>query len=314
MAVDNDISHLSSRVQLFLLGALREKTIENYTEALRAFKIELRDSEFDWRGSSLDARDAWLADFFVSQREDGGGRQKCVMLLAALRKVCPSERYAATGAVLQVWSSLQPPRQAPACPSSLAWAIGVLAVSSGQPAVGMIVVLCFEGVLRVSEPLRLRFRDIHVSQGALILVLSETKRGIEQRVVIKNPTVRKWMTHYLARCDSNAEPDDFLFGISYGRVLYWVRKISTLLGFAELRLTSHSFRRGGASHLLDQGWPIADIMQFGRWASMSSAQEYLRIGSVYMLRCSKLFSPSCWERVSRLQSLTHLAWVACPKA
>jgi len=94
-------------------------------------------------------------------------------------------------------------------------------------------------------------------------------------------------------------------------VLYWIRKISTLLGFAELRLTSHSFRRGGASHLLDQGWAIADIMQFGRWASMSSAQEYLRIGSVYMLRCSKLFSPSCWDRVNRAQSLSHLAWVAC---
>jgi integrase len=99
-----------------------------------------------------------------------------------------------------------------------------------------------------------------------------------------------------------------VFNLSYGKMSYWIRKLSAALGFATLRLTSHSFRRGGASYLLASGLPVADVCVYGRWNSMSSAQEYLRQGEVYMTRMRGAFSAAAWARIDRLASLRDCVW------
>eukprot|EP00974_Lingulodinium_polyedra_P009386 898850-Lingulodinium_polyedra.AAC.1 len=54
-----------------------------------------------------------------------------------------------------------------------------------------------------------------------------------------------------------------LFPVSYGRVLHWLRKLTSALGLSQLALTTHSFRRGGASELLRLNVPFADIALMG---------------------------------------------------
>ena len=129
--------------------------------------------------------------------------------------------------------------------------MAVVAFSAGQIEIGLVIVLCFTGVLRVSEPLALTGRDVMIGPGLVVLVLAVTKRGVEQRVVIKNPTVCQWMRFYFSRSEISAS--QFVFPISYSKVMYWIRKLSGKLGFENLALTSHSFRRGGATHLLARG-------------------------------------------------------------
>ena len=60
---------------------------------------------------------------------------------------------------------------------------------------------------------------------------------------------------------------------------YWLRKLTQILGVDSLVLTSHSFRRGGASTMLHQGVTFGNIAVHGRWASESSCREYLRRGN-----------------------------------
>ena len=44
-----------------------------------------------------------------------------------------------------------------------------------------------------------------------------------------------------------------------------VKKLASFFGAGDLNITTHSFRRSGASELSRQGIPLADILLFGRW-------------------------------------------------
>ena len=50
-------------------------------------------------------------------------------------------------------------------------------------------------------------------------------------------------------------------------------------------MDSHSLRRGGATQLLIDQWSIENIMESGRWASVTSAKLYLPQSEVAPLRC-----------------------------
>ena len=74
-----------------------------------------------------------------------------------------------------------PPRQAQTISSSMAFALSVLAVAARQPAVGTCFLLCFVALLRVREALNLRRRDVIDVGSQIVLILGQTKRGLEQK-------------------------------------------------------------------------------------------------------------------------------------
>ena len=67
--------------------------------------------------------------------------------------------------------------------------------------------------------------------------------------------------------------------------------------------TSHSLRRGGATQLLINQWSIENIMEFGRWASVTSAKLYLRRGEVALLRCRGDVSEELEQRLAVVSSI-----------
>eukprot|EP00973_Karenia_brevis_P068924 9582771-Karenia_brevis.AAC.1 len=66
--------------------------------------------------------------------------------------------------------------------------------------------------------------------------------------------------------------------ISYTGVLKLCRQYAQLLGAEALNLTTHTFRRSGASELHKLGVNFADTCLFGRWLSDKAAREYIRKG------------------------------------
>ena len=70
-----------------------------------------------------------------------------------------------------------------------------------------------------------------------------------------------------------------MFSISYSSVLRWVKKLTSLLGAGALGLTTHTFRRSGASELSRQGMSL-----YGRWLSDRAARSYIRKGEVAVVR------------------------------
>ena len=92
--------------------------------------------------------------------------------------------------------------------------------------------------------------------------------------------------------------------ISYSKVRYWLPKLCKGLRVEQLALTSHSFRRGGASTLLHQGVALADIAIHGRWASESSCREYLRRGEMFLLHFQASINEDVWANVLLLSKST----------
>ena len=101
-------------------------------------------------------------------------------------------------------------------------------------------------------------------------------------------------------------------------MLYWTKRIPQLLGF-EPAVTTHSFRRSGASELCRLGVTYADICLYGRWSSEKSAKEYIRRGEAELVRSLLQYAEvlrrcAVWNRVGALpffnaqplQSIQHL--------
>ena len=227
--------------------------------------------------------------------------------LSAVHKVFPRLRLRVAWKVYDTWGQLQPPRQAPAAPPELLQAMFCVALLLNRPHLSCLMLVCYCGLLRVREGLRLQYRDVVFLPDSVVLCLGQTKRGLEQKVVLTNPAVVGFLSLYASHFPSK-DGSAFFFPISYGTALRWVKKLGDLLGAAPLQLTTHTFRRSGASELARQGVPLADILLFGRWASERSAKEYIRRGEVAIHRARAELGPLTWARIQHWAQIGRNAW------
>ena len=189
--------------------------------------------------------------------------------------------------------------------AALAFAISNWLVLAGRPVAAGVVLICFVGLLRVSEALNLKADELIITGEKLVIVLQLTKRGVFQKVVCSNIGVLQWFALFVKRCP----PQHHVFPVSYNVFARWLRKAAAALGNTE-DWTSHSLRRGGATELQRQGVPLADIMLQGRWLSSRSAREYLRKGDLAMLRHESSLPDAYLERLDRFARLGPSVW-AC---
>ena len=259
--------------------------------------------QVDWAAMNEEARDDYLAEYCLDKYEEGASRQKLAVLLAALHKVFPRQRFRTSAAVLLTWALKAPPRQAPAVPSEFCEAICVVCALLGAKDVGVLLRLCFWGLLRVSEAISLQWKDIIMPQtvtGYVTLLLGRTKRGQDQKVVVESVDMVVWLSKYAA----SAAPSSAAFPCTYNRVLRTLRKATAFLKLGA-DFTTHSFRRGGATARLIRNDTIENIMIAGRWKSLSSCREYLKRGEVYQLRFLAETTRSVTHKVELLSSLSH---------
>ena len=85
----------------------------------------------------------------------------------------------------------------------------------------------------------MRGHDFVLQADSLTLCLGKTKRGMEQKVVLKNGAVISFMWSFFEHCGHPAN-DELVFPISYGSVLRWVKRLVELLGAKSLQLTTHT--------------------------------------------------------------------------
>eukprot|EP00933_Yihiella_yeosuensis_P016070 TRINITY_DN13874_c0_g1_i1.p1 TRINITY_DN13874_c0_g1~~TRINITY_DN13874_c0_g1_i1.p1 ORF type:complete len:200 (-),score=26.82 TRINITY_DN13874_c0_g1_i1:996-1547(-) len=153
-----------------------------------------------------------------------------------------------------------------------------LASVLGQEGIAAGILLCFWGLLRISEALSLKWRSLVVQLDAVLLLLGRTKRGVDEKVVVDELSVITWLSRLRQRraSENDSSIDDLpVCNASYSKVRYWMGRMAALLHISDIRLSGHSFRGGGASTLLSKGKAMADIALHGRWSSESSCREYL---------------------------------------
>eukprot|EP00974_Lingulodinium_polyedra_P037083 3557274-Lingulodinium_polyedra.AAC.1 len=58
---------------------------------------------------------------------------------------------------------------------------------------------CFFGVVRISEPLALHWRDVVSHRGSVIFLLGKTKRGEREKVAVQHSFFGAWWQAFAAR-------------------------------------------------------------------------------------------------------------------
>ena len=299
------------RVQVFLLNSLKQSTIDKYTKALQHLSNELADQQLVWSDMDEEDQDKFVAEWLLSGYEAGHHRAEYGWALSAVQKVCPRVRLRTSWKVYDAWGQKEPPKQAPAAPPELLHAMFAVALLLNRPALAALMVSCYAGLLRVREALALRQQDVVLQATEVILCLGQTKRGLEQKVVMRNPSVVAFFMQYFKRFPvSHGEP---VFSISYSSALRWVKRLAFLLGCDDLSLTTHTFRRSGASELARQGLPLADILLYGRWSTERSAREYIRQGEVGIVRARQQLQPVTAARIQQWASINRSPWAVYDK-
>ena len=77
-------------------------------------------------------------------------------------------------------------------PRSVVHAYAFSLLDLNEPLVGMLLMTCFCGVVRISAALGLRRSNIFYSKSAITFYLGSTKRGVEEVVVVENRTYLEW--------------------------------------------------------------------------------------------------------------------------
>ena len=304
----NGLGNLSRRLERFLLRTVQENTARRYTSLLGSFRCELERRKIAWADLDEEHRDIVLAEYILECHDaDLCSLQECNCLVAALQKIMPRHRYRIAWKTLQAWRCDVPVKQAPAAPPEFAWSFAVLCVAMGQPTVGTLGLACFKALFRISEPLRFRRADVLVSTTAVVFLLGRSKRGLEEQVVVQDPLFTRWMVAYLSHV-FRGKPVDRLFSLGYAKVSYWLRKICASLGLGEVGFTTHSWRRGGATELVQLGWTVENICVQGRWACVPNCRLYLRRGDVFMQRLRSDLSSDVWARMESLARIGPWVW------
>lgn len=295
-----------SRVQLFLLGFLRESTVQKYTLALGHLNSELRAHDQRWSEMSEEEQDLFLSEWLVDACEQGSSKAVYGWALSAVQKLFPRIRIRVAWKVFDAWGQRVPIKQAPAAPTELLHAMVSIAMMLNRVSLAALIVTCYAGLLRVREALHLRLKNIVVGDGDIVLCFGHTKRGTEQKVVLRESSIVNFLRQYLKHVGSS--DSDLAFSVSYSSALRWVRRLSWLLGGDDFVVTTHTFRRSGASELARQGTPLADILVYGRWQSDRSAREYIR-HEVAVHRTRQAMNPQLRRRVVHWASLVSSAWI-----
>ena len=309
------------RLAAFWIGLLKPASREQYLVALRIFSDWAHVMFPDFWLMSEEDQDFALSEYALQQKEEESvGVQLVATTIAAISRVYGRRRrYAAASLTVEGWRAGTEIRQAPPMPSVVCYAMVTVLAAADRLQVALAVLLCFTGVMRISEVLSLRVGDVlvpaeHLMVLFILILLRAGKRDVPDatRIVIGRPDVVHWAITYKAlTCEGRGAGEPFCM-VSYTTFRKWLRRASAALGFSEGYFTSHSMRRGGATEMARAGIPLLDVMQYGRWASFSSFRLYIAKGEVLLTRWKQSLDDADWQKLFVLARLI-LAVLARPK-
>ncbi len=308
--MDNDIlampitPQVSDLVQKFLrhLNAergLADKTLEAYERDLRQFMLFLSG----YRGESvsihmLDELDVRVfRSFLARRRNEGASSRSLARTLSALRgffRFLKRSHILDNQAILAV--------QRPKIPHSLPKALSedkaqkvmngadLVQRDGAEPWVlardSAVLLLLYGSGLRICEALNLNHEDAPNGQKDILRIHG---KGGKQRIVPVLPVAVRAVTHYLALCPFDFQPDSPLFRGEKGKRLsprimqLLMQRLRGALGLSETA-TPHALRHSFATHLLGNGGDLREIQELLGHASLSTTQIYTEVNKSHLLK------------------------------
>ncbi len=269
-----------------LAASVAQTTIRRYSTNLQQF--------IDWARTTsaapqtYDALDSLVLRYFVHQYDvnsNRGNRQNCINTRCAVLLWLPNARghLNASDRALDGWDRLQPKQERTPCPYFLCLLFIRHFYQQGNLALALLTYLCFDAYLRISEALSITLPDISLPSSEYPggIRLPRTKTGTNQSVTISNPHLWNLFKEYLATIPESRTK--IFSGINAAGVIRELDRATTSFGITAIRFTPHTLRHGGATEDFLKNVPIQDIVHRGRWASVSSAENYIQSGKALLL-------------------------------
>ena len=298
----------------FLESGLQPRTRQLYWREWFTFLRRTGISSVQWETLSDRAKDYLISDYMVQGRsaeedDDKLSKTEAGYLLSLLRLREPFETYRLSHRVLNVWKIRDPPLAAwPATPE-LTEALAAFMALAGQHGGSVAVLLCFVGLLRISEALNAEWTSVFLPAEEAIrqegtLHLPSTKRG-EAYVPLTDPNILAVLRRQRRRTGGKGK---VCGGLKYGAFRKLLQAGLRAVQVPERLLKvfrTHSFRRGGATWVLQQTRSVEYVVVLGRWASLLSARRYLKQGEALLAR---FLAETSVEMMLRMEALrTHMA-------
>ena len=175
--------------------------------------------------------------------------------------------------------------QVPPMPLEVANALAMLLYAGSRPAEGLAILLCFAGMLRISEALALLWDDVVATSRGLIIRIRCAKTGENQETVIANASTSMFVG--LARPSGKMSGQTRICDTSYTAFRFWFNAGLRALRMEALGFKSHSLRRGGATARILAGYTLVQVMLEGRWSCESSCRLYLKTAEVAVVNIKR---------------------------
>jgi len=142
----------------------------------------------------------------------------------------------------------------------------------------LIISMLYWCALRVSEMAAIKIKDINIKTGNLTLWQSK-KSDTPELIHIPEQLIKsisQWTR------ENKLKPKDYLIrsqkGGSLSRIQIYrsIKDNARRIGITK-KITTHSFRRSRATHLLDGGLPLEKVSRFLRHNRLESTMVYLKI-------------------------------------
>ena len=264
------------------------------------------------RAASLDL-DTCVSGYIslIYAGRQGANRQRAVNVVYGLYLCMPEMRgmLRRSEQLLLGWSRLQPPVSHPPLTWPLMLLVAATMAKNGFFDCAIATLVAFDSLLRVSELVGIRVRDVssvsdprrgrHSSSSAIdasppsgssstrvCVRLSTTKTGSNQWAELYTSEVGQLLVRWLS--DRSPEHHVFRFPVSTSRRSDHFRQVMRVvcdsLGLTAYHFTPHSLRHGGATHAyLHLSQSIEHVMHRGRWRSNDACRTYIQAGRAALL-------------------------------
>lgn len=165
----------------------------------------------------------------------------------------------------------------------------------------LLMKLCYAGALRINESLNAKYEDLILEDNnKTFLILREQKT--DKRNWEKQPIPRSIFSEITRFCKNNKiKLQDNIFQtrqsdkMSYSRA-YQIIKECVKKANIQKGITTHTFRRSRATHLLDNGEDPYYVQDFLRHKSFETTRKYLKISKKKMFeRMEKIDKKSSFK-------------------
>ena len=272
-----------------IFTSVNENSRKAYFKAFYHFQQQV-----DLNLLSLDNIDYHVAKYGQELHEEDPRKVSCSSLkyLRAFLLIAMPEshsRFYRTSRLLTTWEKEKPSVSATPVSREIMLAFVYFFLSNREKHAALCMLLCWGGLLRVSEAISLR-RDALSLPGDprphtlrpndVGISLDKTKTGNDQYVFIDDQIIVQRIVSLL----QDTQLHENILPITNQQFNASLKRASRFFSMDSYPISSHSNRIGGALHLFMSNVPVADIAIKGRWRRPKSVELYLHNGRSWLSR------------------------------